>query len=76
MLAPLIRLLECLQEPVMRKDPDHLDIQSEKGKVIIDHPSCSAIHLSPEQAMEAGQRLFEEATLAEGKKHERGSKAD
>ena len=55
----------------MENDPDHLNIASKKGKVIVDHPSCSDVELTPEEALEAAQRLTEEAALAEGRKHVR-----
>ena len=55
----------------MENDPDDLNIASKKGKVIIDHPSCKDIDLTPEEALEMAERLTEEAALAEGRKHVR-----
>ena len=63
--------LQQVSELVMERDPDSLRIDSEKGKVIVDHPSCEEISLTPEEALEAADRLAEEAALAEGRKHVR-----
>ncbi len=51
----------------MEDDPDHLNIASKKGKVIIDHPSCNEIELTPEEALEAAERLAQEAALGGSK---------
>ena len=55
----------------MERAPDSLNIGSKKGKVIIDHPSCDEIPLTPEQALEVAQQLMEEAASAEGRKYVR-----